>query len=123
MVFSSYPFIFLFLPIVIIVYYALSKIKLPIYQRIFLIAASLFFYGYSNIKHLILIVSSIVVNYVVAIGIKKYEKRADKFFLVIGILFNIALLGYFKYRDFFVENINFIFNADFVIKNIVQIFG
>ncbi len=123
MVFSSYPFIFLFLPIVILGYYGLSKTKSPIYQRIFLIAASLFFYGYSNINHLLLIVSSIVVNYVIAIGIKKYDKRADKFLLVIGILFNVALLGYFKYRDFFVENMNYIFQTDFVIKNIVLPLG
>ncbi len=48
MVFSSYIFLFAFLPLVLLGYYLLSGLKDPIYQRLFLIGASLFFYGYFN---------------------------------------------------------------------------
>ena len=113
MVFSSYIFIFAFLPVVIAVYYALSHLKDSIYQRLFLIAASLFFYGYYDVTYLILIVLSIIINYVLASQIQKSAKPFSKFFLTIGILFNVALIGYFKYHDFFVENINLVFKSSF----------
>ena len=66
MVFSSYIFILVFLPVVIITYYGLSRIQNNIPQRVFLIVASLFFYGYYNLKYLILIIGSILANYVIA---------------------------------------------------------
>ena len=53
MVFSSYIFLFAFLPLVLLGYYLLSGLKDPIYQRLFLIGASLFFYGYFNPSYLI----------------------------------------------------------------------
>lgn len=124
MVFSSYTFIFLFLPAVLLGYYLLAKIKNPIYQKMFLIGASLFFYGFSNVNHLKIIVASIIVNYIVALGIQKFRnKKISVVLLTIGIIFNVFILGYFKYRDFFVENINFIFRSDFAIKNILLPLG
>ena len=123
MVFSTYLFIFVFLPIVLIGYYALSKLSNRIFQRLYLIAASLIFYGYSNINHLALIVLSIIINYTIALGIKKAGKLKSQILLIVGVLFNVFLLGYFKYRDFFVENINFIFHTDFTIKNILLPLG
>jgi D-alanyl-lipoteichoic acid acyltransferase DltB (MBOAT superfamily) len=71
MVFSSYPFLLTFLPIVLIGYYLLSHVKNDIYQRLFVILASLFFYGYQNVKYLALILASIAVNYVIALAIQK----------------------------------------------------
>ena len=106
MVFSSYVFIFAFLPVVLSIYYALSNLKNGIYQRLFLIAASLFFYGYYNTKYLILITASIAVNYGIALAIQTHRAKAGRLFLVVGILFNVGLIGYFKYCDFFIENIN-----------------
>lgn len=123
MVFSTYLFIFVFLPIVLIGYYALSKLSNPIFQRLYLIVASLIFYGYSNINHLALIVLSIIINYTIALEIKKSGKLKSQILLIVGVLFNVFLLGYFKYRDFFVENINFIFHTDFAIKNILLPLG
>ena len=66
MVFSSYIFIFVFLPIVLAGYYILSMLKNGIYQKLFLTGASLFFYGYFNIRYAPLIVCSILVNYATA---------------------------------------------------------
>lgn len=120
MVFSSYIFIFSFLPIVLIGYYSLSKLKNGIYQRTFLILSSLFFYGYYNVEYLLLIISSIVVNYIVAIFI---QKRKSRKWLIIGIVFNVALIGYFKYCNFFVENVNIIFKTHFSMRNILLPLG
>lgn len=123
MVFSSYTFILLFLPIVIGVYYLLSHIKNDIYQRLFLIGASLFFYGYQNIKYVALILLSIAVNYVIAIVIQRSKKAIAKPFLIVGILFNVLLIGYYKYYDFFIENINLIAKTDFTLKHILLPLG
>ncbi len=122
MVFSSYEFIFLFLPTVLVIYYLLSKIKNSLYQRLFLIGASLFFYGYYNVKYLLLIISSIAVNYAIAVLIHKKE-GLSKLFLTLGVLFNVALIGYFKYYDFFTENINAVFKTDFALKHLLLPLG
>ena len=107
MLFSSYIFVFFFLPVVIAVYYTLSLLKDGVYQRIFLIAASLFFYGYYNVAYLCLILASMGVNYVVARILAQYaESRYKVVSFIVGVAFNVLLLGYFKYYDFFVHNIN-----------------
>ena len=123
MVFSSYDFIFVFLPVVLGVYYLLSHIKNDIYQRLFLIMASLFFYGYQNIKYVALILLSIAVNYIIAIVMQRHEKKTARIFLVLGILFNILLIGYYKYYDFFIENVNLIAKTDFALKRILLPLG
>lgn len=124
MVFSSYIFILLFLPIVLCGYYLLSRLKNGIYQRLFLIAASLFFYGYYNVSYLLLILASIAFNYFIALLIQRNsEKKTAKLFLTLGILFNVALIGYFKYYDFFIENINAVFGANFMLRHIALPLG
>ena len=123
MVFSSYPFLLLFLPIVLAGYYLLSHVKNDTYQRLFLILASLFFYGYQNVKYLALIISSIAVNYLIALAIQKKRSSGAKPLLILGVLFNVALIGYFKYYDFFIENINLVAGTDFVLKHIMLPLG
>lgn len=123
MVFSSYVFILLFLPITLGGYYLLSVCKRSLFQRLFLIAASLFFYAYFNVSYLLLIVASIAVNYIVAGRIQKSRGAISKLFLTLGVLFNVGLLGYFKYYDFFVENINAVFGTDFTLKHILLPLG
>ena len=107
-------FIFTFLPIVIGVYYALSHLKSSLYQRLYLIAASLFFYGYYNVRYLALILVSIAVNYIIAVQIQNRKPGLSSLFLTIGVLFNVGFIGYFKYYDFFIENINFLLIKFFV---------
>lgn len=123
MVFSSFPFLLVFLPLVLAGYYALSRVKNDIYQRLFIILTSLFFYGYQNPKYLVLILSSIAVNYLIAIAIQKTEGKQAKLFLTLGVLFNVALIGYYKYYDFFIENINLVAGTDFVLKRIMLPLG
>ena len=123
MVFSSYVFILVFLPVVLLVYYLLSHLKNGIYQRLFLIFASLVFYAYYNVKYLLLIIASIVVNYLVAGQIQRLAGKLSKLFLAIGVLFNVALIGYFKYCDFFLENINLITGSSFPLRHILLPLG
>ena len=125
MVFSSYETIFLFLPIVLIGYFGLSKVKTSLFQKLFLIGASLFFYAYFNAIYLLIIIASILVNYVLAKVLLRLDEKTHlkKPALVVGILFNIGLLGYFKYYDFFISNINAVFGSDFNLKNIILPLG
>lgn len=109
MSFSSEIFLFAFLPIAIIFYYALNSTKL---KYIFLISINLCFILFTGIYSLIYLVGSAFVNYIFGNLIK--EKRS-KFYLIISIALNIIFLLYFKYFDFFIYNLNFIYyNLTFI---------
>ncbi|PRM89422.1 membrane-bound O-acyltransferase family protein, partial [Aliarcobacter cryaerophilus] len=99
MLFNSYEFIFLFLPITFILYFYLLSQRLILGAKIFLVIASLFFYGYWNFSYVPLILLSIFVNYSVGLSLVNHEKIKvnSKTILIFGILFNVGLLGYFKY--------------------------
>ncbi len=119
MIFNSFEFIFLFLPIVWVLYYILGKLHIP-FAKVWLVVASLFFYGYWNPAYLPLILLSLFVNF--AIGNFLGRNKGGKFrkvVLVIGILFNVLLLGYYKYFDFFIGNVNFFFDTNIPLKNIL----
>lgn len=90
-----------------------------------MIGASLFFYAYFNPIYLLIIIASILVNYTLAKVILRFDESVHwkKAALIVGILFNIGLLGYFKYYDFFVSNINAVFGTDFNLKNILLPLG
>ena len=128
MVFSSHVFIFAFLPVVLLGYYLLPRFftgsRLRRAQNLFLIAASLFFYGYFNVSYLLLITASILVNYLLALAIQNGRRqRLVKLCFVVGVLFNVLLIGYFKYYDFFIENINFIFRSSYALKRLLLPLG
>lgn len=111
MLFNSYEFVFLFLPAVFSVYFALSRKKLILAAKAWLILASLVFYSWWNIDFLPVILISIIVNYAIGASISSAEvakKRLRQTAFVAGITFNLLLLGYFKYYDFFVVNANLI---------------
>jgi len=121
MLFSSLEFIFLFLPVVVIVFHCLKQFLSFELAKIWLIAASLFFYGYWKIEYLPLIVGSIVVNYLCARFIlsSQFEVGLKKAGLCAGILFNLGLLSYFKYFDFLLENLSFVLSTQFDAMNII----
>jgi alginate O-acetyltransferase complex protein AlgI len=119
MLFNSFIFLFAYLPITLVGYLILNAKNLEISSKIWLTVASLFFYAYWKLAFLPIIVVSILVNYLVGghlgrISICKsqparsgnaYAKRV----LISGVLFNLGLLGYFKYADFFISNISMAF--------------
>lgn len=109
MLFNSPEFIFLFLPIVFIGYFFLNA-KAPQYiSRAWLAACSLFFYTVWDVRYLPLILLSIVINYVIGRLLILHKQKA---LLVIGITFNLALLGFFKYLDFVLTNVNHLLSTN-----------
>ena len=114
MLFNSYIFIFVFLPITFFTYFYINSKRLIIPAKAFLVLSSLVFYSYWNIKYLPLILVSMLINFAIGNSLNgnKNIKINKKSILTIGILFNLGLLGYFKYTDFFIENFNIISGTD-----------
>ena len=103
MVFASPIFVFLFLPVVLALYFLA---RAPLRNGI-LLFASLVFYAWGDPRLLGVMVASICANYAFGLALGQSEKRPG-FVLAAAIVFNLGLLGYFKYRDFFVANLNLI---------------
>ena len=115
MLFNSYEYIFFFLPITFFLYFFLLQKRLIIGAKGFLVFASLFFYSWWNPVYLPIILVSMLFNYTVGNILTKeaaVAKINKKTILIFGILSNIALLAYFKYADFFIENFNYIWNEN-----------
>lgn len=125
MLFNSYIFILLFLPLTLAGYYILNYVNRFRTANLFLIGMSLWFYGYFNLSYLWIICGSIVCNFFLA---KMMERPAltplfKKSVLVFGLFCNIAVIFYFKYYNFFLENVNALFGASFTMKNILLPLG
>ena len=121
MLFSSSVFIFIFLPLVLFLYYISGK-KIRNY---ILLLASLIFYAWGGVNYLKILMVSILINYIFGLLIDKTVDRSHlrKFILILGIILNLALLFYYKYYDFFIENINNILNMNLELKRIVLPIG
>lgn len=103
MLFSSITFLYYFLPLVLILYFSVPK-KLKNWVLLF---SSLIFYGWGEPKYILLMALSIVVHYILGILIEKHsETKKAKFWLIFSVCFSLGLLGYFKYANFFICNIN-----------------
>lgn len=128
MIFSSAQFILLFLPISFFGYFLLNHFRLVAAGKAWLVAASLFFYGYWNPAYLHLLLGSILFNF--SIGSYLSVQATSRHFplsrrtvLVLSIVANLALLGYFKYTNFLVDNINAAFGAAYVVPQILLPLG
>ncbi|ERL04357.1 alginate O-acetyltransferase AlgI family protein [Mitsuokella sp. oral taxon 131 str. W9106] len=111
MLFNSYEFLFLFFPIALGGYFFLGSRERPSeWANIWLIFLSLFFYSYWDIRYLPLLLLSIGGNYFVSgvIILRRRMKQPAKSVFLLGMIFNAGLLGFFKYTDFFIENLNFL---------------
>jgi len=114
MLFNSYDYIFFFLPVTFFVYFYLNSKRLTEASKAFLVFASLCFYSWWNIAYLPILLSSILFNYVVGVSLSKnaeHTKVGKKTLLILGVVANVALLGYFKYADFLIENMNVVTGA------------
>lgn len=120
MLFNSYIFILFFLPVTLIGYFALNHFNKNTLAKVFLLGMSLWFYGYFNYTYLLVIISSIAVNYTVVHKMKNGNKRV---WLMLGLLFDIGMLFYFKYFDFFLSNVNAVFHLNFNMRNILLPLG
>lgn len=106
MVFSSLLFMFRFLPAVLILYFA-APVK---YRNIILFLFSLFFYAWGEPKYVLLMLCSITVDYLIGRRIERFKnqgkKRAARSWLVLSLVYNLSVLGFFKYADFLIGSVN-----------------
>lgn len=118
MVFSSLIFLFIFLPLVVLCYYLVPKNM----KNLILFLFSLFFYGWGEPIYISLMMFSTLVDYTHGLLIHKYKLRGEnkkaKRILLSSIFINLSMLMFFKYSNFFLSNINNIFNTDI---NLLQI--
>jgi len=131
MLFSSWQFILVFLPISFFVYFWLSRRRMVIAGKTWLVAASLFFYAYWDPSYLPLILASILLNFAIGTGLAQAHPKAigalptrrheinRKVVLATGIAANLLLLGYYKYTDFLLANINLLFGTGYFHQPIV----
>ncbi|MCM1057140.1 MAG: MBOAT family protein [Firmicutes bacterium] len=102
MVFSSIPFLYYFLPCVLLLYFAApGKLKNTV-----LLLASLFFYGWGEPKFVFVMLLTVLQGYLFGILIEKSGGRRARVYLAVSAVISLGLLGYCKYADFFIENIN-----------------
>ncbi len=118
MLFNSFEFLIGFLPVTILVYFLLNKWNLTTMAKGWLFVASLFFYSWWNPIYLPLILGSMGLNYGLGRKLGQLEGKAKKALLTLGIAINLGALGYFKYADFFIENINVLVQSDFNLLNV-----
>lgn len=124
MVFNSYSFILIFLPVCIILYRLLCLSKNAVLPKVFLLCASLFFYGFNNYKALIVLIISIIINYIISLLFDRLRGRSlGKMLLIFGIILNLSLLIYCKYLTFFSSVINSVSNLNITFSSILLPLG
>ena len=103
MLFSSIPFLYYFLPCVLILYFVVPKCL----KNTVLLLSSLVFYAWGEPKYVLLMAVSITLGYVFRLLIEIWRgTKLSKLFLILSIVTSLGLLGYFKYADFFIANFN-----------------
>lgn len=128
MIFSSFEFILLFFPIVYVVYIVLNKSHWNVLAKIWLVLASLYFYAQGSKDFFPFFLGSIFGNYIVGSSLGKMNLNnksnpQKKVLLLVGVLANVGLLGYYKYTDFFIENYNYITGYEVPLRYIVLPIG
>ena len=127
MLFNSFQFILFFLPITLVGFFVLCKRDQKTFALIWLVAASLFFYGWWNPIYLWLIIGSLLFNYTLGkalrITSKTHTSRATsltrKTLTIFGITCNLGALAYYKYASFVLLNVNFVFETDYNFEKII----
>ncbi|MEG1847322.1 MAG: MBOAT family O-acyltransferase [Lachnospiraceae bacterium] len=120
MIFNSFSFLFLFLPISLLLYYTVGRYDRTPDKRIqkgTLILLSLFFYSMASPAYLVILLCSVAFNYLCACYIH------HKPILIVGIAGNLLLLAYFKYMDFFLDTINTVMQTDYALHHILLPLG
>jgi len=123
--FNSYQFILVFLPITAGGYFLICRSAYARHAMLWLAAASLVFYSVWNPVYLPLILGSIILNFAVSrvIHANGDMQRVAKRLLIVGITANLVLLGYFKYADFFIVNVNSAFGTHIALLHVVLPLG
>lgn len=113
MLFNSYIFVFMFFPLVVLGYYGLHRLGWKSAALGYLTLMSMVFYGYNSFEYLIMLIVSILVNYLLVRLMDKTGGVWRRSCLLVGLLYNLGILFYFKYYDFFIENVNAVLDTDY----------
>ena len=121
MLFSSLVFLFVFLPAVIVIYYISPK-KI---RNLVLLVFSLFFYAYGEPKYIFIMLLSITINYTMGLLVDRYRKRKNiiRLLMFLTVAMNISIIGYYKYADFLIANVNQLFRLNYELLNIIMPIG
>ncbi|WP_446811807.1 MBOAT family O-acyltransferase [Methylomonas sp. 2BW1-5-20] len=125
MLFNSYTFILVFLPVTLLVFFTLGRHAGRRVAISWMVAASLFFYGWWNPAYLGLIVASILFNYSIGtvLGDERRQASTRHHTFVFAVVVNLAVLGYYKYANFFLENLNAVLEVGYVHTDIILPLG
>ena len=110
MLFNSIEFLFFFLPFTLVAFFMVNRFFGHKFAIATLVLCSLFFYSWWNPSYLALIISSMVLNYLAGRQLSQSSAKAKKSILFIGVALNLVTLGYFKYTNFLLDNINNVFS-------------
>jgi alginate O-acetyltransferase complex protein AlgI len=122
MLFPSYIFLLVFLPFVVLTYFALVRsAHMSVFARLFLVVSSLLFYGWFNPPYLLIILGSILGNYICAALMERFRYRRSIY--ITGVLLNLASIGYFKYYDFFITSVNSLFKSNLPLLHLLLPLG
>lgn len=127
MIFSTYLFIFVFLPITFLGYRLLAHYRFDELSKLWLVLASLFFYWKGSGSFALVFIAAIIFNYMIGVSIirasGRHAKLKKKLLLTIGLIENIALLGYYKYANFVIENVNVVTGKSYDLMDILLPLG
>ena len=124
MLFSSLTFLFIFLPLICLLYFLVKK---RMYKNIILLIFSLVFYAWGEPKYIFLMILTILTSYIFGILIHKFDKekktKAKKITFILSIIVILSSLIFFKYTNFIFDNINSLFGSNIVIDKIILPIG
>lgn len=128
MLFNSYIFIFLFFPLVVLGYYAFHHFHKPKLALGYLLCMSMWFYGYNDLtngtRYLFILIASVILNYLLVELLDRVDRLVwRRLLLAAGIGVNIGILFYYKYYDFFIENVNELFKTDYALLQLILPLG
>lgn len=127
MLFNSYEFIFIFLPVVLGGFLALSSLNRVRLSAVWLALASIFFYAYWSPRYIFLLIGSIAFNFLAGQFIQRslwaQDIRRARVVLVLAITLNLLVLGYFKYTNFFVDSLNAVISTNWQLATIILPIG
>ncbi len=121
MIFNSYIFTLCFLPVTVLIYFILNRVQKYSLSKFWLIAISLFFVGFGDRYAVTFLVSGALITWILGIPLRKCDHGSivSKVFLGVGVGVQIAVLGYFKYAYFLVQNVNRYLHASFSLREIL----
>ncbi|WP_029231432.1 MBOAT family O-acyltransferase [Butyrivibrio sp. VCB2006] len=123
--FNSFTFILVFLPILLFGWNVFNKLEKYTVADVFLTLMSLYFYYTFGVEFLLVLLASTLGNYVLSLVLHVSEKKSNiqTTIKVVGVLFNLSILFYFKYLGFFIDNINALTGATITAKEILMPIG